>query len=173
MNNRKLFVLFCFLLFGTAVLSQSPKKKPIDVNNPLHVDVKEYVKKIHLPPGFQIDLFAENVECARSLALGKNGTVFVGTRYVGDKVPGKVYAIVDQNKDGKADKVLTIAQGLNVPNGVAFYQGDLYVAEINRILRYPKIEENLNNPPKPIVVYDKYPKETWHGLEVYPVWSGQ
>lgn len=163
MNNRKLFVLFCCLLFGTAVISQSQKNKVIDVNNPLHVDVKEYVKKIHLPPGFQIDLFAENVECARSLALGKNGTVFVGTRYVGEKVPGKVYAIVDQNKDGKADKVLTIASGLNVPNGVAFYQGDLYVAEISRVLRYPKIEENLSNPPKPIVVYDKYPKETWHG----------
>jgi glucose/arabinose dehydrogenase len=163
MNNRKLFVLFCCLLFGTAVISQSQKNKVIDVNNPLHVDVKEYVKKIHLPPGFQIDLFAQNVECVRSLALGKNGTVFVGTRYVGEKVPGKVYAIVDQNKDGKADKVLTIASGLNVPNGVAFYQGDLYVAEISRVLRYPKIEENLSNSPKPIVVYDKYPKETWHG----------
>ncbi len=160
-GKKVVLVLFSCLLIAIIVLAQ--KKKVIDVDNPLHVDVKEYVKKIHLPPGFQIDLFAENVECARSMTLGKNGTVFVGTRRVGDKVPGKVYAIVDQNKDGKADKVLTIAQGLNVPNGVAFYQGDLYVAEISRILRYPKIEESLNNPPKPIVVYDKYPKDTWHG----------
>ncbi len=132
MNNKTLFVLFCCLLLGIAVISQSQKKKVIDVDNPLHVDVKEYLKKIHLPPGFQIDLFAENVECARSLTLGKNGTVFVGTRYVGDKVPGKVYAIVDQNKDGKADKVLTIAQGLNVPNGVVFYQDDLYVKVLEK-----------------------------------------
>jgi glucose/arabinose dehydrogenase len=149
------------LLLTIVVLAQ--KKKPVEADNPMRVDVKEYVKKIHLPPGFQIELFAENVESARSMALGHDGTLFVGSRYVGDKVVGKVYAIVDQNKDGKADKVLTIATGLNTPNGVAFHDGDLYVAEINRILRYPKIEENLNNPPKPIVVYDKYPKDRWHG----------
>ena len=170
-GKKVVFILFSCLLVAIIVLAQ--KQKLIDVDNPLRVDAKEYVKKIHLPPGFQIDLFAENVECARSLALGKNGTVFVGTRRVGDKVPGKVYAIVDQNKDGKADKVLTIAQGLNVPNGVAFYQGDLYVAEISRILRYPKIEENLSNPPKPVVVYDQYPKESPSWLEIYPLWSGQ
>src|SRR5262245_9465630 len=137
---------------------ESHAKDRVAVDNPMHVDVKAYVKNIHLPPGFQIDLFAENVEGARSMTLGPNGTVFVGTR---DQ--GNVYAIIDQNKDGKADKVLTIAHGLNTPNGVAIYQGDLYVAEISRILRFPKIEENLSNPPKPVVVYDKYPKETWHG----------
>ncbi|HSE43621.1 MAG TPA: sorbosone dehydrogenase family protein [Acidobacteriota bacterium] len=129
----------------------------------MHVDVKTYIKKIQLPPGFRIDLFAENVKSARSMALGQNGTVFVGTRYDEKGATGKVYAIVDQNKDGKADKVLTIAQGLNVPNGVAFHQGNLYVAEISRILRFPKIEENLNNPPESIVVNDQYPKNRWHG----------
>jgi glucose/arabinose dehydrogenase len=156
MAKKIVVVLISCLLLTIVVLAQ--KQKVIDVDNPMRVDVKQYIKKIHLPSGFQIDLYAENVENARSLTRGSNGTVFVSTRKV-----GKVYAIVDQNKDGKADKVLSIASGLNTPNGVAFYQGDLYVAEISRILRYPKIEENLNNPPKPIVVYDKYPKDTWHG----------
>lgn len=156
MARKIVVLLISCLLLTIVVLAQ--KKKVIDVDNPTHVDVKEYVKKIHLPPGFQIDLYVENVENARSMTLGQKGTLFVGTRKA-----GKVYAVVDQNKDGKAEKVLTIASGLNTPNGVAFYQGDLYVAEINRILRLPKIEDNLNNPPKPIVVYDKYPKDKWHG----------
>ena len=161
MRKKIVVVLFSCLLVAIIALAQ--KNNRVEVDNPMHVDLKEYIKKIHLPPGFQIDLFAESVESARSLALGQNGTVFVGSRYVGDKVAGKVYAIVDENKDGKADKVLTIANGLKTPNGVAFHEGDLYVAEINRILRYPKIEENLNSPPEPIVVYDKYPKDRWHG----------
>jgi glucose/arabinose dehydrogenase len=156
MGKKIVVLLISCLLLTIVVLAQ--KKKVIDVDNPTHVDVKEYVKKIQLPPGFQIDLYVANVENARSMTLGQNGTLIVGTRKA-----GKVYAIVDQNKDGKADKVLTITSGLNTPNGVAFNQGDLYVAEINRILRLPKIEDNLNNPPKPIVVYDKYPKDKWHG----------
>jgi glucose/arabinose dehydrogenase len=160
---KKKFVVVLISCLLTAVIVLAQKTNRVEVDNPMPVNVKEYIKKIHLPPGFQIDLFAENVESARSLALGQNGTVFVGSRYAGEKVVGKVYAVVDQNKDGKADKVLIIASGLNTPNGVAFHDGDLYVAEINRILRYPKIEENLNNPPKPIVVYDKLPKDRWHG----------
>lgn len=158
--------LFCFLLSVAAC--QSEKKKPVNVDNPKRVDVKAYLKHIQLPKGFKIDLFAENVGGARSMALGQNGTLFVGTfrqRKNGSEefVPGKVYAIVDQNNDHKADKILIIADRLNTPNGVAFRKGDLYVAEINRILRFPKIEENLTDPPEPIVVNDKYPKDTWHG----------
>jgi glucose/arabinose dehydrogenase len=161
MKKRVVIVLMCCLLTSMMVLAQ--KNKRVEVDNPIQVNLKDYIKKIHLPPGFEINLFAENLESARSLALGQNGTVFVGSRYAGDKVVGKVYAIIDENKDGKADKVFTIASGLNTPSGVAYHDGDLYVAEINRILRYPKIEENLNNPPKPIVVYDRYPKDRWHG----------
>src|SRR5690242_16958318 len=100
------------------------------------------VDRIRLPPGFKADLYAE-VENARSLALGDNGTVFVGTR------TDTVYALVDSNRDGKADKVITVAQGLNAPNGVAFRDGALYVAEISRILRFDNIDANLAKPPAP------------------------
>jgi glucose/arabinose dehydrogenase len=84
---------------------------------------KYELDKVKLPPGFKISVFAE-VPSARSLSWGGNGTLFAGTR--GDKV----YAIVDTDKNGKADKVYTIASGLNSPNGVAFRNGSLYVAEI-------------------------------------------
>lgn len=161
-----IFYALCFMLIGEA-FGQTELKRPTVANNPMRVDVKEYLKHIRLPDGFKIELFAENVEGARSLALGEKGTVFAGTFQIGKNgrsyVPGKVYAILDKNKDHHADQVLTIADSLNKPNGVAFRNGDLYVAEINRILRFDRIEENLTNPPRPVVVNDKYPTNGWHG----------
>jgi glucose/arabinose dehydrogenase len=116
------------------------------------------IERLKLPAGFRVSVFADDVENARSLALGSKGTVFVGTRSEGD-----VYALVDADKDGKAEEVITIATGLNSPNGVAFRDGALYVAEINRILRYDDIEANLKKPPKPVVVSDKFPRDGHHG----------
>ena len=113
---------------------------------------------IDLPEGFTIAVYADSVTGARSLALGAQGTVFVGSRDV-----GRVYALVDEGDDGDADRVLTIAKDLNVPNGVAFRDGSLYVAEVSRILRYDSIEFRLGNPPAPVVVFDGLPTEQHHG----------
>jgi glucose/arabinose dehydrogenase len=82
---------------------------------------------------------------------------------VGSRSAGKVYALVDLNQDQKADEVITIAEGLNKPNGVAFLDGSLYVAEISRVLRYDRIEARLKNPPRPVVVNDSFPKDEHHG----------
>lgn len=123
----------------------------------LDLDKKYDLYKIQLPPGFNISVFAE-VPDARSMCWGEKGTLFVGNRS-----KDKVYAVVDNDNDGRADKVYVIDQGLNMPNGVAFRKGSLYVAEVNRILRYDDIESKLNNPPRPVVVYDKLPTEKHHG----------
>jgi glucose/arabinose dehydrogenase len=117
---------------------------------------------IRLPKGFRIGYFAQNVPGARELALGPDGTVYVGTN--GNGAKGKVYALPDKNRDGKADAVIAIASGLNSPNGVAVRQGSLYVAEINRIIRFDNIAANLRKPPRPVVVYDKLPDNPWHGM---------
>ena len=114
--------------------------------------------KIKLPPGFSISLYAQGVEGARSLALGEKGTVFVGTR--GE---GKVYALVPAADGSRAEKVLTIASGLQMPNGVAFRNGALYVAEISRVIRFDGIEGRLADPPKPAVVNDSFPDKEHHG----------
>ena len=114
------------------------------------------IETIKLPPGFEISVFAENVQNARSMALGDKGTLFVGTRSA-----GKVYAIKHDGK--RAQQVITIASGMNMPNGVAFRQGALYVAEVNRIWRYDNIEANLANPPKASLVTDKLPSDRHHG----------
>jgi len=113
---------------------------------------------ITLPPGFHIAVYADNAPGARSMTLGDKGTLFVGTRE-----QGKVYAVIDKNDDNVADEVITIARGLWMPNGVAFRNGSLYVAEINRVLRYDNIEERLHNPPKPIIVNSSFPDKTHHG----------
>lgn len=114
--------------------------------------------KLQLPAGFSIDVFAADVKDARSLALGDRGTVFVSTR-----ARDTVYALVDTDQDGKSDRTYTIAKGLNSPNGIAFRNGALYVAEVSRILRYDAIEENLSNPPEPVVVSDAFPNDRHHG----------
>ncbi len=119
---------------------------------------KKYnLDKIKLPQGFTINVYAE-VSNARSLCLSAGGTLFVGNRN-----GNKVYAVVDENKDGIADKVYTVAKGLNTPNGVAFKDGSLYIACISTVLRLDSIESHLSNPPQPKVVYDQYPTDGHHG----------
>lgn len=115
------------------------------------------LNEIELPDVFKIDVYAE-VNDARSMVRSPSGVI-----YVGNKDGDKVYAVKDTDNDFKADKRWEIASGLNMPNGVAFKDGDLYVAEVSRILRFPKIETDLSNPPEPVVVTDQYPGETHHG----------
>lgn len=117
-----------------------------------------HLNEIQLPVGFQIDIYADKVENARSMAMGEKGTLFVSTRKA-----GKVYAIVDGNRDNKADQIFTLAKGLNMPNGVAFRDGSLYVAEVSRILRFDNIERRLKNPPKPAIIRDDFPTDRQHG----------
>jgi glucose/arabinose dehydrogenase len=112
--------------------------------------------RVKLPRGFEITIFAQGVEDARSMALGEKGTLFVGTR-----TAGKVYAI--RNDGRKASAVIVIATRLNMPNGVAVKDGALYVAEVGKVWRYDNIEAALPAPAKPALVYDKYPTERQHG----------
>lgn len=117
-----------------------------------------YLDRLNLPEGFSIALYAENVEGARSMAMGAGGTLFVGTRN-----EGKVYALKDTDGDYKVDKNYTIASDLDQPNGVAFKNGDLYVAAVSKMFKYTDIESQLENPQDPELIYDDYPTEFHHG----------
>ena len=119
---------------------------------------QDVLKQLHLPKGFTISVYADNVPNARSLALGDDGVVYVGTGKA-----GKVYAVQDTDKDGVADKHYVIANELNMPIGVAYKDGALYVGEISRIIRFDHIARHLASPPKPVVVYDQFPNEKHHG----------
>jgi len=113
------------------------------------------VGKLKVPAGFKVELWASGMPNGRSMTESPSGTVYVGTRFTGN-----VYAVV--TKDGKRE-VKTIAKGLHRPNGVAFVNGSLYVAELSRIIRYDNIEQNLDSPPAPVVVFDALPKDEPHG----------
>ena len=119
---------------------------------PLHLD------RIKLPPGFHISVYAENVPNAREMALSPGGVLFVSTRRAGN-----VYAVMDTEHRNRGDRVITIARGLENPNGVAFRNGALFVAERSRVLRYDDIERHLDSPPKPVVIRDDFPHEAHHG----------
>jgi len=115
-------------------------------------------RNISMPPGFSISIYAENVPNARSMALSPSNILFVGSHNA-----GKVYAVIDKDHDYKADEVIIIAKGLNMPNGVAFLDEDLYVAEIHRIIKFTGIEKHLRNPPKSEIVFGTLPNKRLHG----------
>lgn len=113
-----------------------------------------------LPAGFQVEVFADGVENARTLVRGPEGTVFVGSR-----TGNRVHALVDRDGDLRADRVVVIASGLNQPNGLAMRDGALYVATATQLLRFDDIERRLDAPPTPVVVRDSLPNpgsgHTW------------
>jgi glucose/arabinose dehydrogenase len=117
-------------------------------------DLNENLKKIKLPPGFKIEVYASGLPEARQMAWGDKGTLFVGSFGATN-----VYAVTD--KDGKRE-VKTILKGLTMPTGIAFKDGALYVA-IDKLLRYDNVEDNLDKMPAPVVVYDDMPSYAAHG----------
>jgi glucose/arabinose dehydrogenase len=111
--------------------------------------------KLKLPPGFNIEVYASGITNARSLRVGDKGTVFVGTRF-----GNKVTAVV--KKDGKTENKV-IAEGLYRPNGLAYLNGTLYIAELSQISKIENVEANLDKVNKPTVIYTDLPKDEAHG----------
>ena len=113
------------------------------------------VDDIQLPPGFSIEEYAD-VPQARSLALGDRGTLFVSNR------KGRsVYAVVESD-DGRT-RTIELLDGMSTPNGIAFHDGDLYVAEIDRIYRYANVEDRLEDMPEAEVLDIDLPSDRHHG----------
>jgi glucose/arabinose dehydrogenase len=113
---------------------------------------------LKVPPGFHVSIYSDQVPNAREMTLGTADTVFVGSM-----VEGKVYALTGRDANGRAGQVYVIAKDLEMPVGVAFHDGALYVSAVSKILKYPDIEARLADPPKPVVVTDKLPSKTHHG----------
>ena len=111
---------------------------------------------VKLPPGFQLELFMDSVPGARSIVQSRDGVFYVGTR------EKQVYRLSDTSGDARPDKLQILIKDLNMPNGVAIKDGDLYIAEVNRILRIRDVEKNYRSP-KPEIFFDQLPSETWHG----------
>ena len=110
------------------------------------------VDKIKVPPGFVVTVYASGMPNARSMTFGKNGTLFIGSRF-----PGNVYAVTPKGES----KI--IAKGLYRSNGVAYRNGALYIAELSKISKIDNVESNLDNTPAPTLVFDALPKDEPHG----------
>lgn len=116
------------------------------------------LRQISLPEGFKIEYFAKNITNARSLSTNADGVVFVGSRKAGN-----VYAVVDTDNDFVADETYVLASGLNSPNGVAYRDGDLFIAEIDQISVIRDIDDQLATPPKPEILFSDLPSDAHHG----------
>src|SRR5881396_1441912 len=119
------------------------------------------MKKIKLPAGFKIEVYASNVLAARQMAWGDKGTLFVGSFGLGN-----VYAIKD---NGGKKEVKTILKGLNMPTGLAFRDGALYVIAVDKLIKYDNAEANLANLGAGKVVYDDMPSYAAHGWKYIAV----
>lgn len=141
---RKAFLLVPAVLLFVAAYIYWPDDLPLD--------------KISLPEGFTIEVYADSVPNARQMALSPSGVLYVGSRR-----DGTVHAVVDSDGDMKGDEIFVIAEDLEMPSGLAYREGSLYVAAVSRILRYDDIDSHLQDPPEPVVVVDDLPTEGHHG----------
>ena len=144
-NLKSVLLLFSIVLLAPALACLAPAAPAGSL------------QRIKLPPGFSIGVFSDKVRGARSMALSPKGILYVGT------MGRNVYAVADRNRDGVAEEVHTIASDLQTPNGVAWKDGALYVAEVSRVLRFDGIDDRLTNPPKPVVVSNAFPRDGAHG----------
>ncbi len=123
-----------------------------------------YLDKLIIPDGFEISIYAENLDSPRQLTETDKGYVVAGSKK-GDKI----YAFLDSNSDGYAEKRILIAEDLQNPTGVTFHNGDLYFAEIDTIWVIRDIDNWLSSNssvlPRKSIYMNNLPSETWHGFK--------
>ena len=157
MKKKSLFIIsFLFIFFSC----DSKANEDTNLKNAFKTEeINKLLESIQLPEGFEIEIYADNISNARSMDVSPSGTIYIGNRH-----EDNVFAIRDEDGDNKAEKKWIITNKLkNMPNGVAFHKGDLYVAEVDKLWVFKNIEENLDNPGEPVLIYDDYPKDKHHG----------
>ena len=164
LNNLKMKIPFLKITLAIALviaLHSCKENKKEDLKNTaekVELDSTDLaLLDLNLPEGFQIEVYARGVDGARSMAMGENGTLFVGTR-----TENNVYAIQDTDGDFKADNIMVL-DTMEVPNGIAMRNGDLYVAQVGSLWKYPNIEEQLGGDLEKELIYDDFPTEFHHG----------
>ncbi|MGF6537882.1 glucose/arabinose dehydrogenase [Paraburkholderia youngii] len=164
--QRQPNLLFPFAFFAFFVrfagLSRTPRSRILRVAaatlltaQALTANAALPIEKIKLPPGFHIEVLSDDVPSARAMTLSPKDILYVGSN------DGHVYAL--ELRNGRVTSRHMIASGLQMPTGVAWRDGALYVSAVSKIVRFDAIDSHLNDPPKPVVVTDKLPTDTHHG----------
>lgn len=100
-----------------------------------------------VPPGFRLQVFAETGSTPRMLAFSPGGVLLATAT-----ADGKVFALPDAKRTGRAERIVTVLSDQNAPHGIAFYEGKLYIAGTGRVVRYDWDEANLRaTNPKALV----------------------
>jgi glucose/arabinose dehydrogenase len=158
---KRISVLLLTILVVGCQTAANKSNESNPVSNEVQEDLTSLeeleLDRLKLPDGFKIDVYGR-VDNARSMVMGDDGTLFISNRR-----SGAVYGVRDTNGDFKIDEKYVIASGLTMPNGVAFKDGALYVAEVSKLWRYDDIEFSLANPPTPTLIYEDYPTDRHHG----------
>ena len=131
---------------------------------PFSISADPNINKLYVPEGFEISIYADNLDSPRQLTETGNGFIIVGSKN-GDKI----FALNDINNDGAAEEKILLASGLQNPTGVSFYKGDLYFSEIDKVWIIEDIDSWLSsdqeNLPERSIFMDDLPSETWHGFK--------
>ncbi len=107
------------------------------------------IELVRLPDGFQMNLFARQLNQPRFMAWSPQGVL-----YVTEPTDGEVVALPDRDNDGVADETIIWVTGLNRVHGLAFHEGYLYLAETGRVIRYPFEEGEPAGGEPEVVVAD-------------------
>jgi glucose/arabinose dehydrogenase len=144
MKNKFIFVILSFLAIN-AISS-----------------VDKILENISVENGFEVSIFSNTTSAPRQITEGDTGYIFVGSKR------GDVYALKDHDDNGKADFSVVVASDMGDSSGVAFYNGSLFIAEIDKVWKIEDIEEKLDRGNsirdfEKILVTDDLPSDTWHG----------
>src|SRR5207237_9092065 len=124
---------------GQAAEQRGVTQAPSAANSTLTPPCEIPLDKVAVPKGVKVELWAHGLPGGRQMARGDKGKIYVGTR-----AAGRVYEITD---DGDHRTVRTVVEKLTQPAGVAFRNGSLYVAAIDKFLRFDHIEDKPDVAP--------------------------
>jgi glucose/arabinose dehydrogenase len=153
LTSAQIDALASWLAPGGATISTTPV-----------IDTNAQLKKVRLPKDFSISIYADNLTNPRSMAVDTDDTVYVGSRKAGN-----IVALRDRNQDGVAETVIYVTKDLKDPTGVALHQGDLYVAETSRILRFKQVKAQLRQQQSFEVIKGDLPDKGWHGARAIEI----
>ena len=141
---------------GTLVPSVDLGLRPSPVQVPeLFVRVPEDLS-LNLPPGFSASVFAAGFSWPRFMAFDKNDVM-----HIADTGFGRIYALPDRDKDGVVDESIVAAEDFELAHSLAFYQGDLYVADTHQVVKLSDPDGDLIYEEREVLI-DEIPSAAWH-----------
>ncbi len=138
----------------------------------------EAIAKMVVPDGFRVELVAGEPMVVNPVAMtfDEKGRIWVTESFeYPRREPGpgrdRVKVLEDTDGDGRADKVIVFAEGLNIPSGVAVGHGGVWVANSPDVLFYPDADRDGVADGPPQVVVSGFGRDDTHELPNSLTWG--